>query len=151
MGLKKSNLNNKMNCLDYQPANETIDQLPNEPVNEQPSNKGKITKKLTKMFKDDFTTPTLHSTHLLVLDKILKFFNEPVNKNILVSIINQETSISLRLLDWLVTNYSKKYNICYKLESKVNKNFFLWLDYKNQLNSYSKRLLDPFCRGQRIL
>ena len=29
-------------------------------------------------------------------------------------IIYQNTPLSLRLLDWLVTNYSKKYNIIYK-------------------------------------
>ena len=28
-------------------------------------------------------------------------------------IITQKTPLSLRLLDWLVTNYSKKYNIEY--------------------------------------
>ncbi len=99
----------------------------------------------------------LQSKQDLLLNSLIKFYNNPVNKKIIIPIIKQETAISLRLLDWLVTNYSKKYNINYELsDEKIsdyilsNNNFNLWLDYKNQLKAYSKRLFDPFCRRQRI-
>jgi hypothetical protein len=57
------------------------------------------------------------------------------------------------LIDWLVTNYSKKYNIIYP----ITKNgsgilyFNIYLDYKNQLKAYSKKFFDPFCRQKRIV
>jgi hypothetical protein len=59
--------------------------------------------------------------------------------------------MSLRILDWFVTNYSKKYNITYqvKLNDKI-KNFIVYLDYKSQLKAYSKKRFDPFCRWERI-
>ena len=47
----------------------------------------------------------------------------------------------------MVTNYAKKYNIIYKTN---NKHFNIYLDYKNQLKAYSKKLFDPFCRRERI-
>lgn len=60
-------------------------------------------------------------------------------------IINQKTPLSLRLLDWLVTNYSKKYNITYPLKyNSENIYFNVYVDYKNQLKAYSKKFLIHF-------
>jgi hypothetical protein len=72
---------------------------------------------------------------------------------IFADIILQKTPLSLRLLDWLVTNYAKKYNIIYPLylSSGEMKYFNIYLDYKNQLKAYSKKFFDPFCRQNRIL
>jgi len=72
---------------------------------------------------------------------------------LLRDIIYQNTPLSLRLLDWLVTNYSKKYNIIYPLHrSNGDINYFnIYLDYKNQLKAYSKKYFDPFCRQRRII
>lgn len=56
--------------------------------------------------------------------------------------------ISLRLLDWLVTNYSKKRNVV--LNSSDGKTFNMFVEYKAQLKAYSKKFFDPFCRRDRI-
>jgi len=71
----------------------------------------------------------------------------------LKDIIYQNTPLSLRLLDWLVTNYSKKYNIIYPLHRSTGEisYFNIYLDYKNQLKAYSKKYFDPFCRQRRIV
>ena len=67
-------------------------------------------------------------------------------------IIYQKTPLSLRLLDWLVTNYSKKYNIIYPLGNSSEIIYFnIYLDYKNQLKAYSKKFFDPFCRQKRLI
>ena len=61
----------------------------------------------------------------------------------------QGTSIiSLRLIDWFVTNYSKRHNIGYILQ---NQEFMVYMSYKSQLKAYSKKLFDPFCRRERIM
>ena len=71
---------------------------------------------------------------------------------LLKDILNQNTPLSLRLLDWLVTNYAKKYNIIYPLYRENEVIYFnIYLDYKNQLKAYSKKFFDPFCRQKRIL
>lgn len=54
---------------------------------------------------------------------------------------------SLRLIDWLVTNYSKKHAIVYSLDEKP---FNLHQSYKNMLKAYSKKLFDPFRRHSRV-
>ena len=67
-------------------------------------------------------------------------------------IIYQNTPLSLRLLDWLVTNYAKKYNIIYPLSNSGEIIYFnIYLDYKNQLKAYSKKFFDPFCRQKRLV
>lgn len=63
-----------------------------------------------------------------------------------------KSKISLRILDWFVTNYAKKYNIKYDIinVNKVKKRFIVYLEYKAQLKAYSKKEFDPFCRRDRI-
>jgi hypothetical protein len=58
-----------------------------------------------------------------------------------------ESPLSLRLLDWFVTNYAKKHNIVLQIGNRTNNVF---MDYKAQLKAYSKRYFDPFCRRERI-
>ena len=86
-----------------------------------------------------------------LMDSLIIFYNKEKNLNYLKPIINGESKISLRLMDWFVTNYSKKHNICYLTEkNSKNINFIVYLDYKNQLKAYSKKQFDPFCRRERI-
>ena len=87
----------------------------------------------------------------LLLLSLKNFYNQDGNKELILPIVKQETTISLRLLDWLVTNYSKQNDIHYQiLKNGDSKNFSIWLDYKNQLKAYSKKQFDPFCRRNRI-
>jgi len=87
----------------------------------------------------------------LLLNSLKSFYNKDGNKELILPIVRQQTSISLRLLDWLVTNYAKQNDIRYEIIKNGNvKNFSIWLDYKNQLKAYSKKLFDPFCRRKRI-
>lgn len=79
----------------------------------------------------------------LLIETLLDFYSDPVRMSIFVSIVEQGTVISLRLLDWFSTNYSK-FNKIY-----INK-VDIHTDYKNKLNGYRKNLFDPFCRKQRI-
>lgn len=60
--------------------------------------------------------------------------------------------ISLRLLEWFVTNYSKKNNTFYTITDNSGKmsHFFVYMNYKLQLKAYSKKQFDPFCRRNRI-
>ena len=81
------------------------------------------------------------------MNKIECFFDNEFNKNILIRILNNEFNISLRVIDWFVTNYCKKNNIFW-IEN--NERFVVYLSYKLQLKAYSKKYFDPFCRRDRI-
>lgn len=90
-----------------------------------------------------------------LMDTLLKFFKNESNLAIMIPILRGETKISLRLIDYFVTNYSKFNNTKYEIRKvrngKINSNlFFVHAYYKSQLKSYSKKLFDPFCRRSRI-
>lgn len=89
----------------------------------------------------------LENQNDLLLKKLLIFYKEDNLKRML-SIINGETNISLRIIDWFTTNYAKKKNTRY--ETKTNKRFFVYEDYKLKLKAFKKQRFDPFCRWSRI-
>lgn len=75
------------------------------------------------------------------------YFNNKEKKKILINILNNSYNISLRIIDWFVTNYCKKNNIYWE---QKNSRFVVYLNYKLQLKAYSKKYFDPFCRRERI-
>jgi hypothetical protein len=98
---------------------------------------------------------TLYNTQNdLLLHKVLRFYNENSGENMekMLSVINGTTNISLRIMDWFVTNYSKKHYTVYELEDSGTpaKRFKVYVDYKLKLRAYSKKRFDPFCRWDRI-
>ena len=84
----------------------------------------------------------------LLLTNLLEFYNKNNNLDTILPIINGESEISLRLIDWFVTNYAKKNFTVYKKENKER--FKVYIDYKLKLKAYSKKRFDPFCRWDRI-
>ena len=66
----------------------------------------------------------------------------------MLKIINGTSKISLRLVDWFVTNYAKKYFIV--INTSNNPRFIVHVQYKLQLKAYSKKRFDPFCRWDRV-
>ena len=83
----------------------------------------------------------------LLLKKLLEFYNKDGNMEKILPIINGESTVSLRLVDWFATNYAKKYYTVYSCQED---RFKVYNDYKLKLKAYSKRRFDPFCRWDRI-
>ena len=81
----------------------------------------------------------------LLKDSLALFYKNSENLNRVVPIITEQTKISLRLLDWFVTNYSKKYKTLYL--TKCGDPFIVHMEYKAQLKAYHKEKFDPFCRS----
>jgi len=67
----------------------------------------------------------------------------------ILKILNGESTISLRILDWFVTNYAKQKYVVYDLKS--GDRFKVYNDYKLKLKAYSKKRFDPFCRWDKIV
>jgi len=88
----------------------------------------------------------------LLLKKLLGFYHKNGNLDKIIPIINGESTISLRLIDWFVTNYSKKYYTVFHIKDSRGreKRFKVYIDYKLKLKAYSKKRFDPFCRWERI-
>lgn len=85
----------------------------------------------------------------LLLNNLMKFYRENNNLDKMLQIINGESKISLRIVDWFATNYAKKYYTVYTIQ-KTSRRFKVYVDYKLKLKAYSKKRFDPFCRWDRI-
>lgn len=77
----------------------------------------------------------------------------------MIKIIEGESKISLRQLDWFVTRHSNKNiknkKVVYKLKNEDRSddagNFNVHISYKAQLKSYRKKYFDPFRRRKKFL
>lgn len=90
----------------------------------------------------------------LLLVSLRSFYDVPNNAAILLDVLNQKKGLpSLRILDWLITNYSRTRNVFHSAtDAKGNRRqMSISTNYRLQLRAYSKRRFDPFCRRERIL
>ena len=86
----------------------------------------------------------------LLLEKLMKYYEDKDKLNKMLTIINGQSTISLRIVDWFATNYSKKYYTVYPVNDTDKQRFKVYHSYKLHLKSYSKKKFDPFCRWTRI-
>lgn len=87
----------------------------------------------------------------VLYDSLANCFKDQDRLHLFTEYSSRDSPISLRLLDWLVTNYAKKHNIVYALQKgDQHVNFNMFLEYKAQLKAYSKKFFDPFCRRERV-
>lgn len=97
----------------------------------------------------------------ILLEPLKNFYSNKKNLELLVIILNNKNSnliknnndkkISLRLIDWFVTNYCKKYKISIQIKKNKKVNFISIYDsYKSNLKAFSKKAFDPFRRKEKI-
>ena len=99
----------------------------------------------------------------ILYGSLQKYYNNIENINKFNDYVNGDKKISLRIIDWFVTNYSKKHNVFYEVykndkdgmtfeqdNNKLHKQINIYHAYKSQLKSYQKKKFDPFCRKERI-
>jgi len=99
------------------------------------------------------TTYIINNTNTqneLLMKNLMEFYKDRKHLNKMMRIINGESRISLRIVDWFVTNFAKKYYTVYELDDEYNTRFKVYNDYKLKLKAYSKKRFDPFCRWERI-
>lgn len=84
----------------------------------------------------------------ILLTSINNFYNDEENRTKLMNILGKSNGISLRNLEWFITNYAKKHHTSYK--TKDGKLFTVHCAYKSSLDGYSKKLFDPFCRSEKF-
>ena len=92
------------------------------------------------------------SDNELLFNSLKLFYEDNYNLTKLLNYLKVD-KISLRIIDWFVTNYSKKYDSMYTRYDRNGKQlnpFNVFHSYKSQLKSYSKKFFDPFCRRNRI-
>ena len=107
----------------------------------------------------------------MLMQSLTEFFTKPENIAEFKELVKKGAPISLRVIDWFVTNYSKDKDIVYRkgdtftpsstshyagggkgVKDALNDSRVIHVheSYKAQLKAYSKRQFDPFCRRDRI-
>lgn len=84
----------------------------------------------------------------LVILALQKFYNSRPDIDRIIPYLLGTAPISLRLIDFFVTNYCRKNFISYSLNGQE---FLVYVSYKSQLKAYSKQFFDPNCRRERIV
>jgi hypothetical protein len=89
-----------------------------------------------------------------LLMELLEFYKNKEYLEIVKKIVNREfiigksKKISIRIVNWFVTNYAKQYFTVY--EHGVER-FFVWTRFRSAEDGYSKELFDPYSRKDRII
>lgn len=95
------------------------------------------------------------------------YAKKPQKRRQLYDIIEGSSPLSLRIIDWFVTHHARATNVTYWIDETNNvlvmdppndnseysrslRKFNLYLDYRAQLQSYTKMFFDPFRRYDRI-
>lgn len=90
----------------------------------------------------------IHCKQELIVMSLQTFYAGRKDLPEIMELLQGTSIISLRLIDWFVTNYAKRHTIGYILGGQE---FMVYMSYKSQLKAYSKKLFDPFCRRERIM
>jgi hypothetical protein len=106
-----------------------------------------MNKTSTELNKEVFDNIQITSQENMILKSLEKFYTIDDNINLFMSIVNTNSNISIRLIDYFITKYSKTHRVSYKHnEESIN----IYTSYKQQLKAFQKKHFDPFGRGDRV-
>ena len=84
----------------------------------------------------------------VLLSSVLGWYNEDSSRVTQFSdIVKHKNGLSLRIIDWLITNFSKKISVSIETRGIPGD---LYRDYHKNLSAHNKKNFDPFARRQRI-
>jgi len=103
--------------------------------------------------------------HNLLLSSLTTYYKKhSSDRKSLKEIIQGDSLLSLRVIDWFVTHYARTHQVIYWIDNDKNiyydkypehgnpniRKFHLYMEYRAQLQSYTKLFFDPFRRHERI-
>ncbi len=83
----------------------------------------------------------------LIIASLQRFYATSPDLEKVMPYLIGDAEISLRIIDWFVTKYSRKNFTSYELNGQ---NFVVYKSYKGQLDAYNKQYFDTNCRRERI-
>ena len=94
------------------------------------------------------TKGSLSRSDEVLLESVLEWYNEdPSRVDNFLAIVKRKNGMSLRVIDWLVTNFSKTNSVILETDGIPRD---LNRDYQKNLSAYNKRNMDPFARRNKI-
>ena len=88
----------------------------------------------------EYDTNLFTDRHIMCLNsEIIPYFDKSKMQTVVTPILEQKSDISLRLLDWLVTNHAKQKFIQFK-HSVTGESVVIFYMYKKYLRSYKRKV-----------
>ncbi|CAN0415224.1 unnamed protein product, partial [Pylaiella littoralis] len=85
----------------------------------------------------------------VLLHSVLHWYNrDRCRVQTFSDIVNHKNDLSLRIIDWLTTNFSKRFNVAIESDG-FHRN--LRGDYHKNLAAHNKKNFDPFARRRRMI
>lgn len=91
--------------------------------------------------------PQVDGTDVALYDRLSHMLTDTDTLESVSSVIAGNFNVSLRQLDWLVTNYAKR--VALRVMSIRGHSIYVHDEYKACLAVYRRRSFDPFCRAVR--
>ena len=83
-----------------------------------------------------------------IMQNVASFYTKDTIETVLLPLLTQSGPVSLRSVDWCLTNWSKRTNVaCQKKDGEM---FLVHEGYRKALRIWKRKLFDPFRRRQRI-
>jgi len=89
----------------------------------------------------------IHCKPELIIASLQRFYATYPDMTKVMPYLIGDAEISLRIIDWFVTKYSRKNFTSYDLNGQ---RFVVYKSYKGQLDAYNKQYFDTNCRRERI-
>lgn len=84
----------------------------------------------------------------VLLSSVLRWFNQEESRvQTFSDIVHHKNGLSLRIIDWLITNFTKSFSVAIESEGLPRN---LRKDYHKNLSAHNKKNFDPFARRRRI-
>ena len=98
-------------------------------------------------------TKNFSESRELLLSSLSNYYNNAHTiERVLPVIAGNSHTVSLRLLDWFVTNYAKTFNVHVpRSPQNGGGHVNVYLSYRAQLKAFSKQHFDPFRRRNRLI
>ena len=90
----------------------------------------------------------------MLMVSLSRFFSCRAHLTRVLPYISSSAEVSLRLIDWFVTNYARRHNVILQPPQQpggASAHVNVHLAYRAQLKAYSKQQFDPFRRRDRIV
>lgn len=81
-----------------------------------------------------------------IMIRVQQHFTHDIIATVLIPLLHQTSQVSLRLLDYLVTNFGREKPVYLKHNKQIESIYHL---YKRSLQMWKRRNFDPFRRSQR--
>lgn len=92
----------------------------------------------------------LQRRELTLLHRLEREYSEQLARDVLLPLVTQTSAVSLRALDWAVTNWSKQHNVVCS-SSVPGQLTNVHHSYRATLGFWKRKLFDPFRRRNRVV